>query len=82
MPLGDIAGEVIGGILRFIAQIIVEIFFEILIKGPGYLIVRIFRPRESIDADGAAVILVGVCFWVVVLLGGYFAYTAISDAGA
>lgn len=82
MPLGDIAGEVIGSIFRVIAEVVIEIFFEISIKGPGYLIVRVFRPRDRFNPDGAVVILVGICFWVVILVGGYFAYRFFAGTGA
>ena len=82
MPLGDIAGELIGGLLRVIGQFVLEIVLEILIKGPGYVIVRAFRRRESVDPDSAVVILVGILFWVVLIVGGYLAYQYFTGSGA
>jgi|GraSoi2013_100cm_1033763.scaffolds.fasta_scaffold496267_2 hypothetical protein len=82
MPLGEIAGEVIAGILRVIGQFVLELVLEILIKGPGYVIVRALRRRKDIDPEGAVVILVGILFWVVLVVGGYVAYRYVAAAGA
>ena len=35
MPLGDIAGEALGGVFRFIARIVFEIVVEWLLRGTG-----------------------------------------------
>ena len=72
MPLGDIAGELLGGILRLIAHTAGEIVLEFLIRGPGYLICRAFGHR--VDPDGAASTLVGILFWAVVALVGSLAW--------
>jgi len=66
MPLGEIAGEALGGLLRIVGQFFAEIVFEVLIKGAGYLIVRPFRP--SVNPDGALVVTIGIVFWA--SLGG------------
>ncbi len=80
MPLGDIAGEVLGGILRFVAQIIVEFVLEILVKGPGYLIGRLFR--KDLDPDGPIVVVVGLGFWIIVLVSIFGTYAHFASAGA
>ena len=33
MPLGDLAGDAIVGVFRVLGRILVEVFFELLIKG-------------------------------------------------
>lgn len=66
MPLGEIAGEALGGLVRIVGQFFAEIVFEVLIKGTGYLIVRPFIP--TVDPDGALVVTIGIAFWV--SLGG------------
>lgn len=72
MPLGDIAGEVLSGILRFLGEIFLQVIVEILIRGPGYLICRVFDRR--IDSEGIWVFLAGILFWVFVGFGGHYVY--------
>lgn len=73
MPLGDIAGELAGGILRSIGSIIAEIVLEIAIRGQGYLICRQFN--RNTDPDGGWVVAVGIIFWVIVGVIGYLVYS-------
>lgn len=40
-----------------------ELVAEIVIKGPGYLIVRIIRPQDRTDPDGCLVMISGLAFW-------------------
>lgn len=65
MPLGEVVGHVL-----------VEVVLELLIKGPGFFIARLFK--EDVDPDGAWSIVVGLLFWG--LLGGlgYFLYGAVA----
>lgn len=72
MPVGEIAGELLGGIFKLIGRIFGEIIFEILLKGVGYLICRIFYKR--VDPDGIVVALVGFIFWGILGLGIYLLY--------
>ncbi len=71
MPLGEIAGEIVGGLFRFVAHIVFEVLVEILIRGPGYVICGMIS--RSVDPGGVMVILVGLLFWTVVGLLGYYA---------
>ena len=77
MPIGDIAGELLGGVLRAIGSIFVEVILEIAIRGPGYLISRMFR--NDIDPDGGWVVVVGLVFWIVIGVISYFAYSYFSQ---
>ncbi len=61
MPLGDIAG-----------QFLTEVVVELLIKGPGYLIARMFKP--GIDPDSAWSVVFGLVFWAILGGFGYLAY--------
>ena len=65
MPVGEVVGHVL-----------VEIVLELLIKGPGFFIARLFKP--SVDPDGAWSIIAGLLFWA--LLGGlvYGTYRVIA----
>ena len=77
MPLGDLAGEVLGGIFRFLARILGEIAAEILIRGPGYIVCRVFD--KSIDSESIWVFFAGVLVWLCVGFGAYYVYTEITD---
>jgi hypothetical protein len=78
MPIGDAAGEFLGGVLRAIGNIVLEVVLEILIRGPGYLICRIFK--KDINPEGGWVIVAGLAFWIFVAVGGLYSYTYFSDA--
>ena len=76
MPLGDIAGEALGGVFRFIARILFEIVVEWLLRGTGALILRLIRPRrEPGEADA---ILTGLAFWIAVAALGLWTYRQAS----
>ena len=74
MPLGEIAGEALGGIVRVVGRILFEVFFEFIIRGTGYVLVRTVRPKT--EPDDTVCTVVGLLFWVVVGIGGYFTYRA------
>lgn len=76
MPIGEIAGEVLGGALRVIGRVLAEIVFEILVKGLGYLICRPFS--RAVNPDGALVAVVGLITWALLLVALYFGYEFIS----
>lgn len=76
MPIGEIAGEVLGGALRVIGRILVEVVFEICIKGLGYLVCRPFS--RSVNFDGVLVAVVGLVTWAIILIALYFGYELIS----
>lgn len=62
MLVGEIVGELLAPVFKFIGRILFELFFELLIKGAGYLICRPFK--KNIDPDGFLVVVVGLVFWV------------------
>jgi hypothetical protein len=76
MPLGEIAGEIVVGLLRFVAQFFFDVVLEVLVRGPGYFIGRIFS--RYIDPDGLAVLFIGVMFWVAIGGCGYGLYRFLS----
>jgi len=45
-----------------------EVLFEFAWKGPGYFILRSFRPNDQEDPDGWPVFIVGTAFWLIVAL--------------
>ena len=72
--------EVVGGVFkilgRFLGQIFLEIVFEFLIKGPGYLISKSLS-KSNPDPDGLAVVIFGILFWLVIGVAVYIVYTSI-----
>jgi len=72
MPVGEIAGELLGGVFKFIGRLFIEVVIELIIKGSGYLICRMFS--KNVDPDGVLVILVGLIFIGMVGWGIYFVY--------
>jgi hypothetical protein len=77
MPLGAMAGEVLGGLSRIIGRMLGELLLEIMVKGVGYLICRPFQ--KNIDPDGMVVKCVGFIAWAALGLGGYFAYNFVAE---
>lgn len=72
MPLGDIAGEALSGVFRFIARIVFEIVVEWLLRGTGALILRLVRPRH--EPGETAAILAGLVFWIAMIALGFWVY--------
>lgn len=61
-------------LFEFLIRFVAELVGELLIKGPGHLIIRIFRPDLATDsgsefggADGCLVVSVGLAFWAIVV---------------
>ena len=72
MPVGEIVGELLGGVFKFLGRLFIEFVIELIIKGSGYLICRMFS--KDVDPDGVLVILVGLMFIGMVGWGIYFVY--------
>lgn len=71
--------DVAGGVLKFIGRLVLEVIFEGLIQGTGYLLCRPFSKKLS--PDSWIVVFVGCAFWVVVGLVIYNAmYSCDSTA--
>lgn len=68
--IGDVVGEVAGGVLKFVGRLILEVVFEFLIKALGYIICRPFS-RRKLDPDSGLVVVVGLMIWVSVGVGIY-----------
>ncbi|MBV1871960.1 MAG: hypothetical protein KUG83_05385 [Gammaproteobacteria bacterium] len=76
----DIVGGIFRVLGRFVSQIFIEIIFDILLKGPGYFIGRIFTKGEP-DPDGFIVVTTGIVFWVVLGFGVFSIYSNIGESG-
>jgi len=82
--LGDIVGEVAGGVFRvagrFIAEIVVQLLLELAVQGVGYVICKPFK--ADVKEDGALVTVVGLLFWVLVLGATFGVYRLTCEVGA
>ena len=76
MPIGEIAGEALGGILRVVGRLVFELVFELMIQGTGYLLIRCVRPRH--EPGDAASALVGLFFWAPVAAGVFWLYRTLA----
>ncbi len=72
MPIGEIAGDFLGGVVKFIGRFFIEFVFEMLVKGSGYFICRLFSKR--VDPDGILVVFVGLVFLSLIALGSLAVY--------
>lgn len=78
MPLGEIAGEVLSSAFRFVGQVLIDLVAEVIVKGPGYLICRLFS--KDIDPDGMRVAVVSILFWITLATAAWAAWGEISAA--
>ncbi len=76
MPLGEIVGESLGGVLRFAGRLLFEVVFEFLIQGLGHIVIRTVRPGSEPGATACAI--AGLVCWAALISAGYFMFRAIS----
>lgn len=73
VPLDDLVEGIFRGFVRFLASVFVEVIMEILIKGPGYFIVKSCSNKAP-EPDSLSVILVGILFWLLTAIGCFSLY--------
>ena len=76
MPISDIAGEVVGGVLRFVGNLILDFVPELVLRTPGYLLCKPFK--KDIDPDGTLVVCVSLAFWLVIGIAAWLIYQQLS----
>ena len=73
--------EVLGGVFkalaRLIGQFLLEIVFEVMLKGPGYFIIKQLT-KDDPNPDGFAVIITGIVFWSAIGGGAFAIYSSIG----
>ena len=67
--MAELALEIIGGALRTAGRILIEVVFEVIIKGTGYAIIKVFRPRPQPDEAWCA--LVGLVVFAAAIVAGF-----------
>ena len=76
----EVAGGVFKVVVRILGHILLEVIFELIVKGPGYLICKLFTKRD-LDPDGFVVVLTGFLFWLVIGVGAYSLYATVGGNG-
>ncbi|MDO3387938.1 hypothetical protein QWI17_18985 [Gilvimarinus sp. SDUM040013] len=66
MPAGEVAGELLGGIFRLLGYLLIDIVFDVLVRGLGTLVCKLFSKR--VNSDGFLVVLVGLFVWLVIII--------------
>ncbi len=73
--LEEFAGGLFRIIGKFFGYILLDLLFEIAIRGTGYFIVNLFSPSKSkINPDGFLVIFVGFSFWIIIAILSYILF--------
>jgi len=65
----EIVGDSVSFIFRLIARFFIEIIFEIVIQGTGYLFCRLFN--KNVNPDGVVVALIGLALWAALIYAGF-----------
>lgn len=76
MPLGELAGEAIGGMARVIGRLLVECVFELLIQGTGHLVLKAVRPHREPGETGSTV--VGLLVWIAIGVAAYWVHGRVT----
>lgn len=76
MPVGDLVGEVLGGMVRVAGRLVFEVVVELFFAGTGHVLIRSVRPKAARGEVACGV--VGIVFWAIVGLGMYALYRAAS----
>jgi hypothetical protein len=61
-------------VLEVLARILFDVVFATLVRGPGFVIVKVVTRSEKVDPDGIAAFIAGVAFWGVLAAGGWWLY--------
>ena len=72
----DIFEDIIGGFLRFIWRVFVEIVVELLIRSVGYAVCRVFS--KNVFHDSVRVLVVGCICWVLIILFAVYTLPFVS----
>lgn len=71
--IDELAGGLLRVVARFIGEILVSLIFEIIIKGPGYIIVKFLSKPKSEPGEGVSTV-VGILFWLLVGCISFYVY--------
>ena len=63
------AEEIVEGVVRILMRFLIDIVLELLIKGPGHVLMHVFRPGKP-RSEGVCAML-GMAFWALVAALAY-----------
>ena len=68
MPIEEIASGLFRIIGKLIGQVFLEVILEIILKGPGYIIIKLFSKNKAKEPSETTAFIVGILFWAVIAL--------------
>jgi hypothetical protein len=68
--------------LQAIAEFASFLVLDYLIRGPGYLICRLFLKKSEVSVEDGKVLLIGFAFWICLIAAIYAGYSSLANAGA
>ena len=68
MPIEEIASGLFRLLGKLIGQVFIELILELVIKGPGYIIIKLFSKNKENEPSETPEFMVGILFWVVIAL--------------
>lgn len=73
----DAVGELLGGVLRFVGRMLVEVVVELMLYGTGHLLLKPFY-RDKEPSEGLCA-LVGLLAWAVFAAVAFMAYRYVQS---
>lgn len=73
----DAVGELLGGVLRFVARMLFELVVELLLQGTGRLLLKPFY-RDEEPSDGLCT-LIGLLAWAGFAVVAFMAYRYVQS---
>jgi hypothetical protein len=68
--------------LQAIAEFASFLVLDYLIRGPGYLVCRLFLKKDEVSVEHGKVLVTGFAFWVCLIAAIYAGYSFLANAGA
>lgn len=72
MPIGDIVEATLGGALRWLGRMVIELVFELAIQGSGHVVLKTLRPHH--EPGETASVIVGTLVWLMLGAGAFWLY--------
>jgi hypothetical protein len=68
--------------LQLVAEVVSFLMLDYLIRGPGYVICRVFLKKDEVSIEHGKVLMIGFVFWLCLIAAIYAGYTYLANAGA
>ena len=78
MPIDELGGHFLGSALRIVGRVLLELLFELPVRGLGYAILS--RRRRRVREDDLACVVVGLLFWAAVAVLAWLGWRVLVAA--